>query len=119
VCVICGTALCPDCNKGGDAHFLCELHRAIPVVEGGAQVYTTSADLEAQLIKENLEAEGIGSRVLSQKDHFSLPVDFGDLSPVRVLVPAYAYQDAERLLASHRNARGEVAFGAGDESVPA
>ena len=118
-CVICGTALCAECNKGGDAHFLCESHLAIPVVEGWAQIYTTGDDLEAQLIKENLEAEGIDSRVLSQKDHFSLPVDFGDLSPVRVLVPAYAYLDAERLLDSHRNASGEVAFGAGDESVTA
>jgi hypothetical protein len=110
-CVVCGTPVCPECDKGGETHYQCAVHRAIPVVEGWAQIYTTSDDLEAQLIRENLQAEGVDARVLSQKDHFSLPVDLGDLSNVRVLVPAYAYQDAERLLAQHRNARGDVAFG--------
>ncbi len=118
-CVVCGTALCEECNRGADPHYQCETHRAIPVVEGWAQIYTTSDDLEAQLIRENLQAEGVDARVLSQKDHFSLPVDLGDLSPVRVLVPAYAYQEAERLLAEHRDARGDVAFGGGNEPVTA
>lgn len=117
--MVCGSAVCGGCNKGGDKHYLCETHSQIPVVEGWAQVYTTSDDLEAQLIRENLAAEGVDARVLSQKDHFSLPVDLGDLSPVRVLVPAYAYQDAERVLAEHRNARGDVAFGDGEEPVTA
>ena len=118
-CVVCGNALCEDCNEGGDAHYLCATHSAIPVVNGWAQIYSTSDDLEADLIRENLEAEGVDARVLSQKDHFSLPVDFGDLSPVRVLVPAFAYQDAERVLAEHRDASGEVAFGEDDEPVTA
>jgi hypothetical protein len=118
-CVVCGTAVCEECNQGGDNHYLCETHCDIPVVGGWAQVYTTSDDLEAQLIRQNLEAEGVDARVFSQKDHFSLPVDFGDLSPVRVLVPAYAYHDAERVLAEHRDASGEVAFGDGDEPVTA
>ena len=118
-CVICGTAVCEDCNRGGDPHYVCETHQTIPVVEGWAQIYTTSDDIEAQLIRENLEAEGLDARVLSQKDHFSLPVDLGDLSPVRVLVPAYEYENAQRLLASHRNARGDVAFGDGNEALNA
>jgi RNA polymerase subunit RPABC4/transcription elongation factor Spt4 len=117
LCVICGTALCDDCNRAGDSYFVCETHKAIPVVGGWAQIYSTSDDLEADLIRENLEAEGIDSRVLSQKDHFSLPVDLGDLSPVRVLVPAYDYEAAEDVLAEHRNAQGEVAFGDGEEPV--
>ena len=114
-CVVCGSAVCDGCNRGGDTHYLCETHGNIAVVGGWAQIYTTSDDLEAQLIRENLEAEGVDARVLSQKDHFSIPVDFGDLSPVRVLVPAYAYQDAERLLAEHRDASGDIAFGDGTE----
>ena len=118
-CVVCGSAVCEDCNKGGDTHFLCETHRAIPIMEGWAQIYTTSDDLEANLIRENLENEGVDARVLSQKDHFSLPVDLGDLSPVRVLVPAFAYQDAQRLLALHQDATGEVSFGDEDEPVTA
>jgi hypothetical protein len=116
-CVVCGTAVCEDCNQGSDKYYLCETHCDIPVVEGWAQIYTTSDDLEAQLIRENLEAEGVDARVLSQKDHFSLPVDLGELSPVRVLVPAYAYQDAERVLAEHRDAQGDVAFGDGEEPL--
>lgn len=118
-CVVCGASVCEGCNRGGDNHYLCDTHQAIPVVEGWAQIYTTSDDIEAELIRENLEAEGLDARVLSQKDHFSLPVDLGDLSPVRVLVPAYAYQDAQRLLADHRDARGDVAFGDGAEPVEA
>jgi hypothetical protein len=118
-CVVCGSAVCAGCNKGGDKHYLCETHHTIPVVEGWAQIYTTSDDLEAQLIRENLEAEGVDARVLSQKDHFSLPVDLGDLSPVRVLVPAYAYEDAQRLLESHRDAHGDVAFGGDEETLNA
>jgi hypothetical protein len=116
-CVVCGLAVCDGCNHGGDAHYLCETHCDIPVVAGWAQIYTTSDDLEAHLIRENLEAEGVDARILSQKDHFSIPVDLGDLSPVRVLVPAYAYQDAERVLAEHRDASGDVAFGDGEEPV--
>lgn len=110
-CVICGTAMCKDCNKSVDTHFLCENHRDIPVVQGWAQVYGASDDLEAQLIRDNLEAEGVDARVLSQKDHFAIPVDLGDLSPVRVLVPAYDYAEAIGVIAAHRNALGDVQFG--------
>jgi hypothetical protein len=117
LCVVCGTAVCDECNEGGESHFICATHCEIPVVGGWAQIYTTSDDLEADLIRENLEAQGIDSRVLSQKDHFSIPVDLGDLSPVRVLVPAYEYQAAEQVLAEHRDAQGEVAFGDGEEPV--
>lgn len=118
-CVVCGTTLCEDCNRGGDTHFICDAHREIPVSQGWAQVYTTSDDLEAQLIRDNLQAEGVDARVLSQKDHFAVPVNQGDLSPVRVLVPAYAYTDAAGLIASHTDSAGEVRFGDGEaETAP-
>lgn len=117
VCVICGEPLCEDCNVGGDSHFQCETHRAIPIVEGWAQIYSTSDDLEAQLIRDNLEAQGIDARVLSQKDHYAVPVDLGDLAPVRVLVPAFAYTDAQLLMNQHRDADGDVRFGT-EETVP-
>ena len=110
-CVVCGRALCDGCNQGGDSHYLCEQHSGIPVVQGWAQVYTTSDDLEAQLIRENLEAEGVDARVFSQKDHFGITVDLGDFSPVRVLVPAYAYAEASNLIKEHMDERGEVRFG--------
>lgn len=109
-CVICGTSVCGECDHtSGKAH-LCDAHQDIPVVEGWAQVYTTATDVHAGLIRENLEAEGIDSRVLSQKDHYSFPVDLGDLSPVRVLVPAYAYKEAEAALREHMDRDTEVNF---------
>jgi len=109
-CVICGTPLCHECDQGEGGHSLCERHAAIPVIGGWAQVYSTASDVSAELIRENLEAEGIDARVLSQKDHFSFTVDIGDLSPVRVLVPAYAFSDAETVIRTHLDDAGEVRF---------
>lgn len=114
-CVVCGTAVCEDCNRSRADHFICESHCEIPVVRGWAQVYTTSDDLEAQLIRDNLQAEGVDAQVISQKDHFAVPVDLGDLSPVRVLVPVYAYSEAAELIAEHTDEAGEVRFGDGEE----
>lgn len=91
----------------------------MPLLQGWAQVYSTTDDLEAQLIRDNLEAEGLDARVLSQKDHFSLPVDMGDLSPVRVMVPAFLYIDATTLLAANMNQSGQVQFGEDDQAPPA
>jgi predicted RNA-binding Zn-ribbon protein involved in translation (DUF1610 family) len=109
VCVICGAAVCEECDSGQSPHFACPDHGDVPVVEGWAQVYTTSDTLEADLIKENLQSEGLDAAVLSQKDQ-SFAFDLGDMSPVRILVPAYAYLDAARVLASHMDASGEIAF---------
>ena len=110
VCVVCGDEVCEECNSTGDEmHHACPDHGAIPVIEGWAQIYTTSDDMEANLIKENLQAEEIDAAVLSQKDR-SFGVDLGELSPVRVLVPAYAYAEARRVLAQHMDSSGEVSF---------
>ena len=114
-CVVCGLAVCDECNAGGETHYLCATHGDIPVQQGWAQVYTTSDDLEADLIRQNLEAEGVDARVLSQKDHFSIPVDMGDFSPVRVLVPAFSYSDALKVIEQHMDETGEVRFGDGTE----
>lgn len=120
-CVVCGRAMCDECNRGAEQHYLCEDHSEVAVVQGWAEVYSTSDDLAAELIRENLQAEGVDARVLSQKDHFSIPVDLGDFSPVRVLVPAYAYSDAASLIAAHMDQAGEVRFGdeADEEPPPA
>lgn len=115
ICVVCGSALCADCNGAGDTQFQCEEHKNVTVLNGWAQVYTTSDDLEAQLIRENLEADGIDARILSQKDHFSLPVELGELSQVRVLVPAYSYREADELISEHKDDSGEVRFGEEEE----
>lgn len=109
-CVLCGRTVCDECDTGMRKAHRCQGHADVPVIEGWAQVYSTGDDVTAELIRENLQAEGIDSRVLSQKDHFSFTVDIGDLSPVRVLVPAYAYEEARGLIQEHMDDRGEVAF---------
>jgi hypothetical protein len=108
-CVICGSPVCEECNGEGRVHYSCPDHHDIDVIEGWAQVYTTADDVEADLIRQNLEAEGIDAEVLSQKDRM-LTVDFGDLSPVRVLVPAFHYRQARSVLEQHMDRTGEVAF---------
>jgi uncharacterized C2H2 Zn-finger protein len=108
VCVICGDALCDECDSD-EMHHACPDHRTIRVIEGWAQVYSTSDDMEAGLIRENLQSEGLDAAVLSQKDR-SFSVDLGDLSPVRVLVPAYDYLEAMKVLGQHMDDTGEVAF---------
>jgi ribosomal protein L37E len=108
-CVVCGTPVCDACDDGGRTHFSCPEHREIPVVEGWAQVYSTSDDVEASLIRDNLQSEGVDAEILSQKDS-SFALDLGDLSPVRVLVPAFDYQRAQALMDSHMDAAGEVRF---------
>jgi hypothetical protein len=110
-CAVCGTALCSDCEAGDRRYHKCEVHADIPIIEGWAQVLSLSDEVEAKLIEDNLRAEGMDARVLSQKDHSAFPVDLGDLALIRLLVPTYAYQDAERLIAAHRDAVGEVSFG--------
>jgi hypothetical protein len=116
--VVCGLALCDEDNRGGSTHFLCDTHATVPVEQGWAQVYSTADDLQAELIRKNLVAEGLDARVLSQKDHSSLPVNLGDLSPVRVLVPAFSYTEATRDITQHMDNAGEVQFGDNTEETP-
>ena len=109
ICVVCGDAVCQECDPTEDLHYTCPDHHAVSVIEGWAQIYTTSDSVEANLIKENLQSEGLDAAVLSQKDN-SFSVELGDLSPVRILVPAYEYLDAMQVLSSHMDDRGEVVF---------
>jgi RNA polymerase subunit RPABC4/transcription elongation factor Spt4 len=109
-CVVCGRLLCSAHRIEKEHEYLCPDHASVPVVEGWAQVYTTNDEIEAQLIEQNLRAEGIEARVLSQKDHYSFTTSLGDLSPVRVLVPAFAYREARRVIRAHRDDRGGVLF---------
>lgn len=106
-CVICGRTLC-----GGDADpnpALCEDHRTVPVIEGFSQVYSNNDELSAQLVVENLRAEGIDAQLFSQTDR-SFPMDLGELSIARVLVPVWEHQQALALIRSYMDTEGEVVF---------
>jgi RNA polymerase subunit RPABC4/transcription elongation factor Spt4 len=110
-CALCGTVLCAECEAGDRNYHRCAEHESVPIIEGWAEVLSIPDEVEAQLIEDNLRAEGIDARLLSQKDHSAFPVEFGDLARVRLLVPTYAFQDADRLISAHRDAAGEVSFG--------
>jgi hypothetical protein len=108
-CVICGRALCADCAGDEKNVTLCETHRGIPMIQGWAQVYSTTSELEAQLLRENLLADGIDAQVFSQRD-MMFNLDLGELSIVRVLVPVWQHEQAMRIIREHMDQQGEVAF---------
>jgi hypothetical protein len=108
-CVICAVAVCRECSRGQGRAHLCGEHAAVPVIQGWAQVYSTTSEFEAQLLRENLVAEGIDAQMFSQRDQM-FSVDLGELSIVRLLVPAWAYPQADEIIRAHMDAEGEVAF---------
>jgi len=108
-CIICGRRVCEDSGSNARGYCVCSEHADIPVVQGWAQVYTTPEELEAQLIRDNLVAEGIDAEVFSQKDR-TLTFDLGDFAQIRVLVPSFSWLDARAVLQGHMDREGEVAF---------
>lgn len=108
-CVICGRALCDECRLEETPSLLCAEHAEMTVIQGWAQVYTTTSEFEAQLLRDNLVAEGVDARIYSQKDRI-FSVDLGELSIVRLLVPAWAYDRASEVIRDHMDRSGEVSF---------
>lgn len=108
-CVVCGTAGCEACRTEDRHAHLCGLHRDVMVIEGWAQVYSAPTEFEAQLLRENLRAEGIDAQVYSQRDNI-FSVDLGELSIVRLLVPVWEYERALAVIREHMASEGDVAF---------
>lgn len=108
-CVVCGRALCAECEAVATRVRLCAEHRDVRVTEGWAEVFTSTSEFEAQLVRDNLRAEGIEAQVYSQRDRI-FSVDLGELSIVRLLVPVWSYQEAAHAIGSHTHADGELAF---------
>jgi hypothetical protein len=108
-CVLCNRAVCRACLAGDRRVFRCEDHASVGVIQGWAQVYSTTREFEARLLRENLQAEGIEARIFSQKDNM-LSVDLGELSIVRLLVPVWEYEPAAQLIHAHMDGEGEVSF---------
>jgi hypothetical protein len=106
-CVICGVAICGGDN--GPKPALCDAHRNIPIFERWSQVYSTTRDIEARLIVQNLTAEGIDAQVYSQNDSI-FSVDLGELSIVRILVPVWEHQQAMEIIGAYMDTAGEVVF---------
>ncbi|MDP9347800.1 MAG: DUF2007 domain-containing protein [Gemmatimonadota bacterium] len=108
-CVICGRTVCEGCQECGTDPYLCAQHAAIPIIQGWAQVYTTSDEFEMQLLRDNLQAEGVDAQIYSQKSH-TYPVDMGDLAVVRLMVPVWEYERAQEVVRGHMDTEGEVLF---------
>lgn len=108
-CVLCGRAVCGECAHEEKRVTLCPDHRTVPIIEGWAQIYSTTSEVEAGLLRENLRAEGISAQVYSQKD-MMFSVELGELSIVRLLVPVWEYEQALQVIRDRMDLQGEVAF---------
>jgi predicted amidophosphoribosyltransferase len=107
-CVICGRPICGE-QADDREPARCADHLGVPVIEGFAQVYTNSNAFAAQLLVENLRAEGLDATLYAQTDR-SFPMDLGELSIARVLVPAFEYLSALELVREYMDTEGEVVF---------
>ena len=107
--MVCGRALCEECRGREGRIALCADHAGVTVIEGWAQVYSATSNFEAQLLRENLKAEGIDAQIYSQRDS-AFSVDLGELSIVRLLVPVWEYEHALGVIREHMDTAGEVVF---------
>ena len=89
-----GITVCPDCyselitNENYEGHLI---HPNDWVI-----VYSCAEDLEADMLKSNLESADIETLILNQNDH-NFPV-IGDLSVIKVLVKKTDAQDASAII---------------------
>src|SRR5512140_1399540 len=56
VCVVCGLALCEECDHGAGTEYQCEAHQDVAIVGGWAEAFSTGDDLEAELVRDNLQS---------------------------------------------------------------
>lgn len=108
-CVVCARAVCEACAGDTGRAVRCDEHADVRVIEGWAQVYSATSDVEAQLLRDNLRAEGIDAQIFSQRDR-AFSVDLGELSIVRLLVPVWEYERGLTVIRDHMDSDGEVAF---------
>lgn len=108
-CVVCGRAVCAACAAEEGRAVRCGDHAGVRVIEGWAQVYSATSDVEAQLLRDNLRAEGIDAQIFSQRDR-AFSVELGELSIVRLLVPVWDYERGLTVIREHMDSDGEVVF---------
>ena len=89
-----GITVCPDCNSELITNENYEGHLIHP--DDWVIVYSCAEDLEANMLKSNLESADIETLILNQNDH-NFPV-IGDLSVIKVLVKKTDAQDASAII---------------------
>jgi len=85
-----GITICPDCNGELISNEKFEGNLIHP--NDWVIVYSCANDLEADMLKTNLESAEIETLILNQNDH-NFPV-IGDLTVIKVLVKKIDAQDA-------------------------
>lgn len=97
VCLLCERPVCVRCRSGRAP--LCPDHAGARVYpDDWVEVYSSAEEIRTHLLADALRGEGIDARVLSQKDHVYV-VAVGNLSVLRIVVPARAYARARATLA--------------------
>jgi len=89
-----GITVCPDCNSELITKENYEGNLIHP--DDWVIVYSCAEDLEADMLKSNLESADIETLILNQNDH-NFPV-IGDLSVIKVLVKKTDAQDASAII---------------------
>ncbi len=98
-CLLCQRPLCERCRTGSEAAPLCPDHARLRVFSNHwVEVYSSAEEIQTHLLAEALKGEEIEARVLSQKDHVYV-VGMGNLSVLRIIVPAHSYARAQAALA--------------------
>lgn len=86
-----GIAICPDCNIPLVDSIELEKYSELSE-EDWVLVYTAFNEIDADMLKENLESAGIAASILSQRDS-SFPAP-GDLSTIKLFVKKADVSDA-------------------------
>jgi hypothetical protein len=98
-CVVCGSNLCSECRRGGRRTALCGDHEHVRLISGWAEAARSTDEAEAEVLAGRLRVADLDVQVFSQKDHANV-VALGALALVRVLVPVFQLQEAQRVLAA-------------------
>jgi hypothetical protein len=78
---------------------LCGDHEHVRLISAWAEVARCTDEVEAEVLAGRLRVADVDVQVFSQKDHANV-LALGALALVRVLVPVFQLQEAERILAA-------------------
>jgi hypothetical protein len=71
----------------------------VRLISGWAEAARSTDEVEAEVLASRLRGADVDVQVFSQKDHANV-VSLGALALVRVLVPVFQLQEAQRILAA-------------------
>ena len=94
-----GIRMCPDCNV--ELVSIEDFEGNLVNPEDYVVIYTSSDQIEMEMLKSNLSGAGIESLILVQKDR-SLPI-VGDLAVIKLLVRRDQSEDALTIISDINN----------------